>query len=215
MLARHSMPVIFLGTSSNQAASHTSQHRRKLAQWASGTIKGRVAFNVWNLPAVSVQELPSLQSLPLELPKFVYDYLLKSLGLPKPADHRGRPSTDELSRVLREIWSRTRVDHTLEPGVHCTQVRERLVFGSSASLLLPLFVSDKTWKCNPMQYVAVIPPKKYTDIPFAQFDLADEAHRRQLWFGRAQLFFRCAFQDSNKHQKFKVDLVLVSCLYDF
>ena len=65
-----------------------------------------------------------------------------------------------------------------------------------------------------MQYVAVIPPKKYTGIPFARFDMADEAHRRQLWFGRVELFFRCAFQDSNK-RRFDVDLALISCLYDF
>ena len=68
----------------------------------SGAIKGRVTFNVWNLPAVSVQELPSLQSLPLELSKIAYDYLSKSLCLPKPADPRGRPSIAELNSVLRE-----------------------------------------------------------------------------------------------------------------
>ena len=59
-------------------------------------------FNVWNLPAVSVQELPSLQSLQLELSKFAYDYLLKSLCLPKPADPLGRQSIAELNSVLWE-----------------------------------------------------------------------------------------------------------------
>ena len=181
--------------------------------WPSGAIKGRVAFNVWNLPAVSVQELPSLQSLPLELSKFAYDYLSKSLGLPKPADPHGRPSIAELNGVLLKNLvvdkggSHVRTWGTLE-------LESDLCLGVQRVRCFP-FSSDKAWRCNPMQYVVVIPPKKYTDIPFARFDMADEAHRRQLWFGRAELFFRCAFQDSNKSKKFEVDLVLVSCLYDF
>ena len=52
------------------------------------------------MPAVSVQELPSLKSLPLELSRFAFSYLSKSLGLPKPVDPRGRPSIEELNRVL-------------------------------------------------------------------------------------------------------------------
>jgi hypothetical protein len=42
---------------------------------------------------------------------------------------------------------------------------------------------------NPKQYVVVIPPKKYTDISFAKYDMADASHRRKLWFGRIEIFF--------------------------
>jgi hypothetical protein len=136
---------------------------------------------------VSVQELPSLQSLPLELSKFAYVYLSKSLCLPKPADPFGRPSIEELNSVLLEnliedrSGSHVRIWGTLD-------LESDLCLGVQRIRCFP-FSSDKVWQCNPVQYVAVIPPKKYTDIPFARFDLADEAHRRKLWFGRAELFF--------------------------
>jgi hypothetical protein len=122
------------------------------------------------------------------------------------------PQIPAADRVLQnstvscgKIWLRTGVDHTLESGV-CLGVQRIRCYP---------FSCDKAWRRNPMQYVAVIPPKKYTDIPFARFNMANEAHRRKLWYGRAELFFRCAFQDSNKRKKFEVDLVLASCLYDF
>ena len=35
------------------------------------------------------------------------------------------------------------------------------------------FRSDKAWKSNPKNYVAVIPPSKFTDIRFAEFDLSN------------------------------------------
>ena len=76
------------------------------------------------------------------------------------------------------------------------------------------FRSDKAWKSNPKNYVAVIPPSKFTDIRFAKFDLADASHRRKLWFGRVELFFQCSFRNSGGRE-FKMDLALISCLYDF
>ena len=178
-----------------------------------GVIKGRVVLNVWNLPEVYVKELTSLKSLQFELSKFAYDYFSKSLGLSKPVDPRGTPSVAELNRVLQENLVEDR------GGAHIRtwgtlELESDLCLGVQRVRCFP-FSSDKVWKCNPMQYVAVIPPKKYTDIPFARFDMADEAHRRKLWFGRAELFFRCAFRDCSNRKKFEVELVLISCLYDF
>ena len=96
-------------------------------------------LNVWNLPEVYVKELPSLKLLPLELSKFAYDYFLKSLGLPKPVDPRGTPSVAELNRVLQENLVEDRGgSHVRTWGTF--GARERLVFGSSANSLLPLFV---------------------------------------------------------------------------
>ncbi len=128
-------------------------------------------------------------------------------------DPHDTPSVAELNRVLLENLvqdkggSHVRTWGTLE-------LESDLCLGVQRVRCFP-FSSDKAWKRNPMQYVAVIPPKKYTDIPYARFDMANEAHRRKLWFGRAELFFRCAFLDCSKCKKIEVDLVLVSCLYDF
>ena len=202
-------PLFFMALH-RSSLHHTPASTGGIRAW--GAIRGRVTFNVWNLPALNVQELPSLKSLPLELSKFAFSYLSKSLGLPKPVDPRGRPSIEELNRVLLDnlvedkAGSHIRTWGTLE-------LESDLCLGVQRVRCYP-FSSDKAWKCNPMQYVAVIPPKKYTDIPFARFDMADEAHRRQLWFGRVELFFRSAFRDSNK-RRFEVDLALISCLYDF
>jgi hypothetical protein len=78
------------------------------------------------------------------------------------------------------------------------------------------FNSDKAWRCNPRQYVAVIPPKKYTGIRFKRFDMAepDATHRRKLWYGRVELFFRCSFRRVGG-QVFHLDLALLSFLQDF
>ena len=64
------------------------------------SIKGRQTFNIFNLPAAAVAELPALKALPLELSKFAYTYLKKSLALPPPADARGTPTVAELNGVL-------------------------------------------------------------------------------------------------------------------
>jgi hypothetical protein len=73
---------------------------------------------------------------------------------------------------------------------------------------------DKTYGRNFSQYVAAIPPKKYTGVSFARFDMADEEHRRLLWYGRVELFFRCTFKNSGG-RLFEVDLALLNFLYDF
>ncbi len=74
--------------------------------------------------------------------------------------------------------------------------------------------NDKTYGRNFSQYVAAIPPKKCTGLSFAHFDMADEAHRRLLWYGRVELFFHCTFKNSGG-RLFEVDLALLSFLYDF
>ena len=73
---------------------------------------------------------------------------------------------------------------------------------------------DKAYGRNFSQYVAAIPPKKYTGISFKRFDVADVAHRQWLWFGRVELFFRCSFKSSGG-RVFDLDLALLSFLYDF
>ena len=73
---------------------------------------------------------------------------------------------------------------------------------------------DKVYGRNFLQYVAAVPPKKYTGIPFKQFDLADVVHRPKLWCGRVELFFRCSFMSSGG-RVFDLDLALFSFLYDF
>ena len=87
------------------------------------------------------------------------------------------------------------------------------VWESNKSVASP-FLSDKAWECNPKNYVAAIPPSNYTGIRFAQFDMADASHRSKLWFGRTELFFRCAFRNSSGHA-FQLDLTLISFLYNF
>jgi hypothetical protein len=76
------------------------------------------------------------------------------------------------------------------------------------------FKSDKAWKCNPKNYVVVIPPSKFTGVSFAQFDMANASHRHKLWFGRVELFFQCSFRNA-AGRRFVLQLALLSCLYDF
>ncbi len=64
------------------------------------SLRGRQTFNLFKLPADAVLDLPALKALPLELSKFAYTYLKKSLALPPPADARGKPSVEELNAVL-------------------------------------------------------------------------------------------------------------------
>ncbi len=39
-------------------------------------------------------------------------------------------------------------------------------------------------------------------------------HRKQLWFGRVELFFRCSFQSAAGGRVFDLDLAVLSFLYD-
>jgi hypothetical protein len=101
-------------------------HRSSLHHTAASTggartatmIKGKPVFNIFCLPADAVSEHPPLKSLPLELSKFVYEYLKKSLDLPQPADACCIPSVQELNAVLLKTWSRTKEVSTSEPGAH-------------------------------------------------------------------------------------------------
>ena len=44
--------------------------------------------------------------------------------------------------------------------------------------------------------------------------MADASHRRKLWYGRTELFFRCSFRNASGCN-FELDLALLSFLYDF
>ncbi len=67
---------------------------------------------------------------------------------------------------------------------------ERLVRRSAANPLQPFKTGkDQAYGRNFSQYVAALPPKKYTGILLKLFDLADVAHRQKLCFGKVELFF--------------------------
>jgi hypothetical protein len=152
-----------------------------------------------------------LKALPLELSKFAYTYLKKSLALPPPADARGKPSVEELDAVLLHYLVADRGgQHIRTWGT--LELESELCLGVQRVRCFP-FKCDKALKSNPKNYVAVIPPSKFTDIRFAKFDLADASHRRKLWFGRVELFFQCSFRNAGGRD-FKIDLALISCLYD-
>ena len=176
------------------------------------SIKGRQNFNIFKLPADAVAELPALKALPLELSKFAYTYLKKSLALPPPADARGKPTVEELNAVLLHYLVQDKGgQHIRTWGT--LELESELCLGVQRVRCFP-FRCDKAWKSNPKNYVAVIPPSKFTGIRFAKFDMADASHRRKLWFGRVELFFQCSFRNAGG-RNFKIDLALISCLYDF
>ena len=178
----------------------------------SSSIRGRQTFNLFKLPADAVAELPALKALPLELSKFAYTYLKKSLALPPPADARGKPSVEELNAVLLHYLVADRGgQHIRTWGT--LELESDLCLGVQRVRCFP-FKSDKAWKCNPKNYVAVIPPSKFTGVSFAQFDMANASHRRKLWFGRVEIFFQCSFRNAGG-RRFELQLALLSCLYDF
>jgi hypothetical protein len=177
-----------------------------------GVLKGKYAFNVFNMSAAAVKQHPPLKALPLELSKFAYTYLMKSLALPPPVHPSGRPSVEELNHVLLHYLIKDKGgQHIRTWGT--LEIESDLCLGVQRVSCFP-FSGDKAWKCNPQQYVAVIPPSKYTGIRFARFDMADASHRSKLWFGRTELFFRCAFRNSGG-RAFQLDLALISFLYNF
>ena len=88
------MLVVFHGPSPTLHDSHSTGGQRQ------GAPKGRQGFDIWNLPAAALQDLPSLKALPLELSQFAASYLCKSLGLPQPDDVHGRWSVEELNSIL-------------------------------------------------------------------------------------------------------------------
>jgi hypothetical protein len=108
----------------------------------------------------------------------------RSLGVPSPLDPRGRPLV--LNNVL--------INHLHERSGQHIRVWCTLDIESD------LCAGVQRVRCNPFQagngrdfsqYVAVIPPKKYSGIRFARFDMANEQHRRVVWYGRVELFFQC------------------------
>jgi hypothetical protein len=148
------------------------------------------------------------------LSKLAYAYLRKSLNLPSPRDQRGIPSVEELNNILINhlhersgqhirVWYTLDIESDLCTGVQrvrCNPFHER--------------TEDKAYGKNFSQYVAVVPPKKYTRISFARFDMANEEHKSLLWYGRVELFFRATFKNSGGRM-FDVDLALLSFFYDF
>ena len=180
-----------------------------------GVVKGKRTFNLWHLPAADLACHPVMSSLARELSKFAYAYLSRTLNLPSPKDQYGKPSVEELNNVLiNHLHERSgqhiRVWYTLD-------IESDLCAGVQRVRCNPFKAGkdkDKTYGRNFSQYVAVIPPKKYTRISFARFDMADEEHKSLLWYGRVELFFRASFRNSGGRM-FDVDLALLSCLYDF
>ena len=179
-----------------------------------GVIKGKRTFNIWLMPAEDLACHPVLGSLSQEMAKFALTYLSKSLNIPPPRDQSGKPSVEELNRILLNHLVERRGQHV---RVWCTlEIESDLCAGVQRIRCNPFKTKKgKSYSRNFSQYVAAIPPKKYTGIPFKHFDAADVEHRKQLWFGRVELFFRCSFQSAAGGRVFDLDLALVSFLYDF
>jgi hypothetical protein len=95
--------------------------------------------------------------------------------------------------------------------------RERIAYRCPASPLFPLLVRQSL-EAQPHAVCSNHTPEKiYRLILFSVrhgSSLADERHRRQLWFGKAEPFFHCTFKNS-AGLRFDLDLALRSCLYEF
>ena len=102
-----------------------------------GIIKGKRTLNLWHLPDADVARHPVMKSLALEVSKFAYAYLSRSLGLPSPLDPRGRPSVEELNNVLINhlhersgqhigVWCTLDIESDLCAGVQPAATRFRL-----------------------------------------------------------------------------------------
>jgi hypothetical protein len=175
---------------------------------------GKRTFNIWRLPPADLACHPVLSSLAQELAKFALTYLSGTLNLPPPRERGGLPSIEELNLILLNnlverggqhvrVWSTLELESELCAGVQrirCNPFKAKK--------------KDQAYGRNFSQYVAAIPPKKYTGISFKRFDVADVAHRQRLWFGRVELLFRTSFK-SPGGRVFDLDLALFSFLYDF
>ncbi len=64
-----------------------------------GVIKGKRAFNIWNLPAADLASHPVLSDLGQKIAKYAVTYLSGSLNIPPPRDQHGIPSVEELNRA--------------------------------------------------------------------------------------------------------------------
>ena len=96
------------------------------------------------------------------------------------------------------------------------RMKSVLEFSVSAAALLLL-----TSGMVPIQgsiLMALIPPSKYTKIPFADFDITNKEHRDKMSYGRVELLFRCCFRPDLADEGGEIlqcDLDLISCLYNF
>ena len=80
------------------------------------------------------------------------------------------------------------------------------------------FSFDKFYGTNPRQYVVLIPPSKYSNIQFADFDITNKQYKDKMWFGRVELLCRCCFCPDLREgggEILQFDLALISCLYNF
>ena len=82
-----------------------------------GVIKGKRTFNIWLMPAEDLACHPVLGSLSQERAKFALTYLSKALNIPPPRDQRGKPSVEELNRILLNHLVERRGQHV---RVWCT-----------------------------------------------------------------------------------------------
>ena len=110
---------------------------------------------------------------------FALTYLSKSLNIPPPRDQRGTPTVQELNSILLNHLVERRGQYV---RVWCTlELESDLCAGVQRIRCNPFKLKkDKVYGRNFSQYVAAVPPKKYTGIPFKQFDLADVVHRQKL-----------------------------------
>jgi hypothetical protein len=190
-------------------------HHRAAARGNNAARGGRQTLSIFMLRrggCKAVMEHDLLTRIPTALAFFAYMYARKTLGLPEPADRRGRPSVEELNNVLlRNLCSDSRGRHIRTFGT--LELESDRCLGVQRVRCYP-FSFDKFRGTNPRQYVALIPPERYSGIQFRQFDLGNARHREMMWVGRVELFFTASFKDA-QGEVTEYDLALVSCLYDF
>ena len=197
-------------------------HRKELHHRATGKgpgrNRGRQRFNVFVLrlrggtQSQSVKDQPLLTRLPTALALFAYMYARNTLGLPVPADRQGKPLVEEVNSVLlRNLCADCRGNQLRTFST--VEMESNMCLGVQRVRCHP-FSFDQFRGTNPRQYVALIPPERYSGIPFRQFDLGNSRHREKMWVGRVELFFSASFKDA-QGEVTEYDLAFVSCLYDF
>lgn len=180
-----------------------------------GKDDGRQRLNVWQLRSATskaAQDHSILRRLPTDLAAFAYIFAPKSLGLPVPADRSGKPSVAELNNVLLHHLCSDRRGRNIRTFA-IAELESEKCMGVQRVRCYP-FSFDKFRRSNPRQYVGLVPPARDSGIPFRDFNLANPDHRRKMWVGRVELFFKASFRNA-QGEAFEFDLAFLSCLYDF
>jgi len=103
-----------------------------------------------------------LQRVPKDLGLFANTFLSRSLNLGQPSDSNVTPNVVEVNNVLRRhLYADKRDNHIFTFG---TLELENENFVGIQRIRSRPFSFDKFYGTNPRQYVALIPPSKYSNI---------------------------------------------------